>query len=88
MSGRLLMLVLAAFVLTSAPAAAQYFGRNKVRYEAFKYQTLKTPHFEVYYYEPGRPAAEDAARKAERWYARLSQLFQHKLSNPSRSSST
>jgi len=29
MSGRLLMLVLAAFVLTSAPAAAQYFGGTR-----------------------------------------------------------
>jgi Tol biopolymer transport system component len=80
-SSRLLMLLLAAFVFSSTPAAAQYFGRNKVRYENFKYKTLRTAHFEVYYYEPGRPAAEDAARKAERWYARLSQLFQHKLSN-------
>jgi Tol biopolymer transport system component len=80
-SGRLLLLLLAALALSSAPAAAQYFGRNKIQYQSFKYQVLKTPHFEVYYYDPGRPAAEDAGRKAERWYARLSQLFQHKLSN-------
>ncbi|HEX9755474.1 MAG TPA: hypothetical protein VGA42_07185 [Gemmatimonadales bacterium] len=58
------------------PAAvhAQYFGRNKVRYQGFDFRVLETEHFEVYYYEREREAALDAARMAERWYARFSGL--------------
>ncbi len=62
------------------PVEAQYFGRNKVRYRSFDFKILKTEHFDVYYYEEERVAAEHAARMAERWYARLSRLLDHQLS--------
>lgn len=58
---------------------AQYFGRNKVQYESFDFEVLKTPHFDVYFYPAEREGAEHAARMAERWYARLSRLFEHEL---------
>lgn len=58
---------------------AQYFGRNKVQYERFRFDVLKTPHFDIYFYPAEREAAEHAARMAERWYARLSRLFEHEL---------
>ena len=61
------------------PAAAQYFGQNKVQYENLKFQIIKTPHFDVYFYEEERKAAELAARMAERWYSRLSTILQHQL---------
>src|ERR1051325_5750373 len=61
------------------PAAAQYFGRNKVQYGSFDFEVLKTDHFDVYHYPAERAAAEQAGRLAERWYARLSKLFDHKL---------
>src|SRR6266487_2751167 len=61
------------------PAAAQYFGRNKVQYGDFAFEVLKTDHFDVYYYPAERAAAEQAGRLAERWYARLSKLLDHKL---------
>src|SRR3954462_14228981 len=53
-------------------ASAQYFGRNKVEYRDYEFQTLRTEHFDVYYYAREAPAARDAARMAERWYRRLS----------------
>ena len=28
---------------------AQYFGRNKVPYERFKFEVLRTPHWDVHY---------------------------------------
>ena len=56
-------------------AEAQYFGRNKVQYKSFDFKVLKTDHFDVYYYESERTAAEHAARMAERWYARLSRVL-------------
>ena len=61
-------------------AAAQYFGRNKVQYQQFKFQTLKTEHFDILYYDEERAAAEIASRLAERWYARLSRILDHQLS--------
>jgi hypothetical protein len=53
------------------PAQAQYFGQNKVQYEDFDFQVLRTEHFDIYYYPQARPAAERAARMAEAWRARL-----------------
>jgi WD40 repeat protein len=61
-------------------ARAQYFGRNKVQYESFNFQVLRTPHFDIYFYPSERDAASVAARMAERWYTRLSTVFHHPLS--------
>ena len=61
------------------PAGAQYGGRNKVQYRTFKFEVLKTRHFDVYFYAEKRAAAAQAAQMAERWYARLAQIFTHEL---------
>jgi WD40 repeat protein len=66
------MLLLAPSLLS-----AQYFGRNKVQYSSFDFQIIQTEHFDVYYYEQERVAAMDAARMAERGYARLSKILNH-----------
>lgn len=77
----LLGAVMAAGTLVAAPPAeAQYFGRNKVQYESFKFSVLKTEHFDIYYYPEEELAVELAALMAERWYARLSRLLSHELS--------
>ena len=69
-----------AVVLLAATAAdAQYFGRNKVQYEDFDFKVLKTEHFDVYYYSQEQEAARMAARMAERWYARLSRIFDYRM---------
>ncbi len=62
-------------------AEAQYFGRNKVQYEDFDFKIVKTEHFDIYYYEEELPGIEYAVLMAERWYARLSRLLNHDLSN-------
>src|SRR5438477_12987501 len=75
--------VLASFALIAtlaAPARAQYFGRNKVLYRTFHFDVLHTDHFDIYYYPEEKTAVEQAGRLAERWYARLSDLFAHDLS--------
>jgi Tol biopolymer transport system component len=71
-------LLLAGLVLIPATAGAQYFGRNKVQYKNFDFKILKTEHFDVYFYMD-REAANQAARMAERWYARHSRFFNHEL---------
>jgi WD40 repeat protein len=73
-------LAFAAVAVFVPPAArAQYFGQNQVQYRDFDFKILKTAHYDVYYYEEEREQAEVAARLAERWYDRLSKLFEHKL---------
>ncbi len=72
------LVCLAALVLP-APAAAQYFGRNKVQWENFDWQVLSTEHFDVHFYPEARREVEDAARMAERWYDRLATVFGFQL---------
>ena len=73
-----LMVVLGLGVL-AAPAAAQYFGQNKVQYRSFNFQSIQTEHFDIYYYPDERGGALDAARMAERAYARLSRILHHQF---------
>ena len=70
---------LASAGLVASPARAQYFGQNKVQYRDFHYEVFKTEHFDIYFYPQERAAVEQAARMAERWYARYTKIFNHKL---------
>ncbi len=70
----------ALFLAAPPPASAQYFGRNSVQYETFHFKVLKTQHFDIYYYDKEADAAAQAARMAERWYTRLSNVLRHQLS--------
>lgn len=63
-------------------AQQDYFGQNKVQYRNFSWQILTTPHFEIYYYDGEEETARDAARMAERSYARLSRILRHRFSDP------
>jgi Tol biopolymer transport system component len=72
-------LVLAGLGALPGAAHAQYFGQNRVQYRTFDFQVLQTEHFDVYYYDEERAAALDAARMAERSYARLSRLLDYQF---------
>jgi Tol biopolymer transport system component len=74
----LLTLALLAVALPGL-AAAQYFGRNKVQYTRFDFKVIQSEHFDIYFYERERVAALDAARMAERAYARLSRVLNHQF---------
>ncbi len=69
-----LLLGLASVMMVGAArrADAQYFGQNKVNYQTFKWSTMHTEHFDIYYYPAESLAVADAARMAERWYVRHS----------------
>jgi len=58
-------LVCAVALAAAPPLQAQYFGRNKVQYQKFDFQVLKTAHFDVYFYQGERGAATEAARPKE-----------------------
>jgi WD40 repeat protein len=61
-------------------AHAQYFGQNKVQYQGFDFEVLRTEHFDIYHYPEEDVAIEYLVLMAERWYARLSRLLNHDLS--------
>ncbi len=54
-----------------------YFGRNKVQYEVFDWQVLKTEHFDIYYYPQFSEIAEIGAQFAEEAYDDLKFKFNH-----------
>ena len=70
---------LALVLGTPALLQAQYFGQNKVQYESFDWKIIQTEHFDVHFYPAEREAAMDAARIAERSYARLSKVLGHRF---------
>jgi Tol biopolymer transport system component len=74
-------LLLALGLLLSLPASleAQYFGRNQVQYRTFDFRILQTENFDIYYYPEMEESAPDIARMAERWYARLSRILDHRF---------
>jgi len=72
-------LLLGALVLFTSSAQAQYFGRNAIQYQTFRFKILKTQHFDIYYYDSEAGAASQAARMAERWYTRISGVLRHQL---------
>src|SRR3954470_14794604 len=76
MTRRLAFLGIVLFFLT-IPTQAQYFGRNKVQWENFKFKVLQTEHFDIYYYDEEADVVNDVGRMAERWYVRLSKTFNH-----------
>ncbi|HUG40889.1 MAG TPA: BamA/TamA family outer membrane protein [Longimicrobiales bacterium] len=65
--------------LVPSAASAQYFGRNKVQYEEFDWRVLHTDHYDIHFYPEEEEAVRDAARMAERWYTRLSRVFNHEF---------
>jgi Tol biopolymer transport system component len=67
-------------VALAAPLRAQnYFGQNQVQFDRFHWLIKETEHFQIYYYPEEARAVTDAARMAERAYARLSRILDHQF---------
>ena len=66
-------------VLAPAAISAQYFGQNKVQYETFNFQVMRTANFDIYHYPEERAAVERAAKLAEQWRIVLGQKLGHEL---------
>jgi len=65
--------------LFCSPAAAQYFGQNKIVYEQFKWKIYESPHFDIYYYDAEEQFLEEIVSLAESAYLTLSTEFDHEL---------
>jgi WD40 repeat protein len=70
----------ALLMFAALPVRAQsYFGQNQVQFHKFDWQLLETDHFIIHYYPEEHAAVMDAARMAERAYARLSRILDHQF---------
>ncbi|MDX2194294.1 MAG: hypothetical protein NW201_13145, partial [Gemmatimonadales bacterium] len=69
----------AALAVFPAALPAQYFGQNKVQYGNFDFKVIQTEHFDIHYYDRARVAALDVGRMAERAYARLASVLDHRF---------
>ncbi len=76
------LMVAGALLGVPVEASGQYFGRNKVQFDQFDFQVLRTDHFDIYFYPEEAEAVFDAARMGERWYERLARAFQHEFERP------
>ena len=78
---RAVRITLALLVLLAGARldAQQYFGQNQVQYKHFNWQVIETEHWSVHYYPEERAGAMEAARMAERSYARLSKVLDHQF---------
>ena len=56
------------FLFSWNAASAQYFGRNKPRYEKFDFRVYESPTFEVYHYLEGEETVKEFTTWAEQWY--------------------
>ncbi|MBD3375247.1 hypothetical protein GF406_09445 [candidate division KSB1 bacterium] len=80
-SGIVMVLLAVTFGSFINTADAQYFGRNRVQYNSFDFQVMKTEHFDIYFYPEKQTVVKEIAVMAERWYARLSKILNHELSS-------
>lgn len=63
-----IILLAVVFLFSWNAASAQYFGRNKPRYEKFDFRVYQSPHFDVYNYLPEKGPVQEVATWAEQWY--------------------
>jgi hypothetical protein len=57
-----------------------YYGKNKVLYGKFEWNTYKTEHFKLYYYIDNPQILKNIAEMAESAYQKISQEIKHSLS--------
>ena len=71
-----------AGLIAATPASAQYFGQNKVQYRTYDWQSIRSDHFQVYFY----PELDSLARRvldlAEKTDRVLSKTLGHSLRRP------
>ncbi len=80
-----LVVSLVVAVSTAPLAEAQYgqfFGRNKVRYDDFKWEIYHSTHFNVYYYESEKQLLQKIVSYAESAYDQLSQRLDYQIQEP------
>jgi outer membrane protein assembly factor BamB len=85
-------LALLASVLPWSAVEAQYqfgpniqspdFGKNKVQYRQFKWETYHSPHFTIFYYKDEEPSLQKVVSFAESAYDELSRQLNFQIKEP------
>ena len=84
---QLLFILCLMITVLASQALAQmfyypYYGKNKVIYSKFEWDSYKTDHFEIYYYTKNPKTLQTIADMAESAYHRISDKIKHQLSAP------
>jgi Tol biopolymer transport system component len=66
----------------AALAQAQYFGKNKVRYDTFTWKEFSTPHFRISFYDRVEPQLGKVASFAESAYDELARKLNFQIPEP------
>src|SRR6187551_4013604 len=83
--------LISALVLAAAAArvSAQivspyytYFGENKVMYDTFEWQTYRSTHFVIYFYQREEPQLQKVASYAESAYDDISRALNFQIPKP------
>lgn len=75
-----IFILICLFVLMAGhDASAQYFGKNKPRYQSFDFQVQKSEHFELYNYLKNPSYRNEILRWSEDWYTVHKALFNDTL---------
>ncbi|TNE52631.1 MAG: hypothetical protein EP344_15565 [Bacteroidetes bacterium] len=61
-------MTISLFLLSVSPLSAQYFGRNKPRYQSLDFKVSNSEHFEIYEYLDNPDKLKELADAAELWY--------------------
>ena len=64
----IIFLLVVFLALVAEPLQAQYFGRNKPRYQDNEFKVSETKHFTIYEYLNNPEKLKELAASAELWY--------------------
>ncbi|MGE5236409.1 MAG: hypothetical protein ACM3O7_08685 [Acidobacteriota bacterium] len=66
----------------ASTASAQYFGKNKIRYDQFAWEEYPTPHFRISFYDRERVVLPKLASFAESAYDELARKLNFQITEP------
>ncbi len=75
-------LALACGLVITTDAGAQYFGKNKIKYDDLQWRIYHSPHFDVHYYPEAESHLQKVVSFAESGYDELSRRFDHQVRDP------
>jgi hypothetical protein len=75
-----LIFLLGVSTLTAQIAYTQFYGKNRVMYTDFNWESYATEHFDIYYYTKDTEMLQTVAQLAESAYAQISDKIKHQLS--------
>lgn len=70
---------LLVMMLLGQSLSAQYFGRNKPRYETFDFKVVETQNFRIHHYLKNPMMVQRLAQMSEQWYQNHKNIFEQDI---------